>query len=538
MKASRIALAATVAAFAYAGCECGDPLTRLDPKIEIGDPYDAAFSVCRTDFVKDCAYSFGDVGIGQPKVFSFTIKNPSRSDLNVKSVAFSDGSSPAFTFTGDLPERISKGADKIVSVKFAPEVEAPATATVLIESDAVNVEGPIEIRLDANGVDLGRPDIVVVPEQCDFGAVGIGQTAFCELTIKNEGQNPLVLASFGWAPGTPSIFEDRTQLAADTVVNVGTGVTVRLAATPQTVGLITGGLVINSNDPGKPQVTVPLTVNGANTPTAVARVKSINGTPNSEASPAVEPLDNVELSGDQSTPGTPGATIASYQWTIIEKPPESSVQLTAPTQRETRFVFSSATGNVNGVDVAGTFVIGLVVTDSTGAVSANTATVTLNVVPTQGLHVQLTWSSQYNDIDLHLGRTASPQWCSQQDCYYGNCTWSPPDWDGVSGFSAGDPKLDIDDLTGFGPENINIDNPVNGVYVIGIHAFSGNGTPGGGFTPTDLTVKVFLGGALAAELFGHFDRNRDFWTAARVDIVNGVGSVTPIDTYQQSWSCF
>jgi hypothetical protein len=49
---------------------------------------------------------------------------------------------------------------------------------------------------------------------------------------------------------------------------------------------------------------------------------------------------------------------------------------------------------------------------------------------------------------------------------------------------------------------------------------------------------VFLGGALAGEYFGHFQNDDDFWTVARVDVVNGVSSVTEINSMQTAWSCW
>lgn len=546
MQTTRTALLATLIGTAFSGCMCEEPLQVLAPKIEIGDAYDPLFSVCESDFVHDCRYDFGEVNIGQPKFFSFVIKNPSSADLHLFNISFAEGSAPQFEFEGELPEVVENeigGTGKIVTVKYSPELESTQNAQILIDSDAKNLleDEMVTIDLSATGVDRCHPQVTVTPPECDFGAVGIGSTAFCDLSVSNEGACELQITGARFSDGTPTptVFGNQSPLIVPTFIQQGTATSIRLYARPQATSVATGGLILDTNDPEHPSVQIPLSVQGAQAPTAIARVKSINGVANSAASPAVEPLDNVVISGDQSSAGSPTATVTGYQWEIVEQPPESSVTLTAATAVDTGFRFSSAAGIVQGLDVAGTFVVRLTVTDSTGAVSSNDARVTLNAVPTEGLHVQLSWSASVDDIDLHLGKGASPDWCSTNDCYYGNCTYSPPNWDTASGFTNGDPKLDIDDLNGYGPENINIESPVAGTYVIGVHAFSGNGTSGGGFTATDVTVKVFLGGALADEFYGHLNDDDDYWTVARVDVAaSGAATVSAIDSMQTNWTCY
>ncbi len=544
-KTRTAALATLLITTAFGGCFCDEPLQVLAPKIEIGDPYDPLFSVCETDFVHDCAYGFGDVDIGPPKFFSFVIKNPSSADLHIYDLSFAEGSAPQFTFEGELPDTIENeigGTGKIVTVKYVAELESTQNAQIIIDSDAKNLleDEKVTIDLSATGFDRCNPEVVVSPPECDFGAVGIGSTAFCDISVSNDGACELQITGARFSEGTPTptVFGNQSPLIVPTFIQQGTATSIRLYARPQATSVATGGLILDTNDVDHPSVQIPLSVQGAQAPTAIARVKSINGTANSSPSPAVEPLDNVVVSGDESTGGSAGATVTGWQWELIEKPAESSVTLTAPAAVDTGFRFSSAAGIVQGLDVAGTFVVRLTVTDSTGAVSSNDARVTLNAVPTEGLHVQLSWSAAVDDIDLHLGQGTSPDWCSTQDCYYGNCTYSPPNWDSAAGFTDGDPKLDIDDLTGYGPENINIESPVAGTYVVGVHAFSGNGSTGG-FTPTDVTIKIFLGGALADEFYGHLQNDDDYWTVARVDVAaSGAATVSSIDSMQTSWSCY
>lgn len=533
---STLRLFAAVALLPLAACQCDEVLQTLAPKIQIGDPYDASFSVCQVDFVENCTYDFGEVGIGRPKLFSFAIKNPTRVTLNIESITIEGA--PSFTLQGEMPTFIDTTEGSVVTVQYAPEVEAAEDARLIIISDAENLlpGSNVVIELIAAGKNLGGPIITVEPGQCDFGEVGVGQTGTCSLSIGNAGNMELSVTDVSFSADTASVFIPGV-FPVPSFVGPGTSRTISLTGVPTSAALFTGTLLIASNDPARPLVEVPLVLQGAQSPTAIARVKSINGIANSASNPAVEPLDNVVISGDQSVDSS-GVTgnIVSYQWTFVSKPSDSSVQLSDPNSMDTGFFFNNGS-TVDGLDVAGTFEISLTVTDVNGTTSSNNAVVVLNAVPTEGLHIQLTWSASSNDMDLHLGRGSNPDWCAIDDCYYANCqpggffSSNKPDWDGGGyGPGPGDPTLDIDDLSGFGPENTNIQTALNGSYIVGVDAFSIS-------QPTDVSVKIFVGGSLVANVENHMDPGGAKWLeVARVD-VNGATTVVELNTLNSSWSC-
>jgi uncharacterized protein YfaP (DUF2135 family) len=283
------------------------------------------------------------------------------------------------------------------------------------------------------------------------------------------------------------------------------------------VATFNGALVIDSFDPDEEKITVPLTVRGAEAPTCVARVSRINNVPNNNASPAIEPLDDVELSADQSVAARAGGTISAWEWRLVDQPAESNARLRPLDAQTTRFAFDSAAGVVNGIDVAGTFTVGLIVTDDSGAESTE-CTIALNSVPGQGLHVQLTWDRPDNDIDLHLARNGT-NWCSADDCYFGGR--SRP-WGAT---------LDIDDLEGFGPENITMDNPADGRYTVGVGVFTRD-------SATTATVKIFVGGGLEYEAQRFLDGGSP-WLPARAVITGGITTIEELDTVSdQPGSCW
>jgi hypothetical protein len=592
---TRILGAAFLSLFTVASCgeDCDGGIDRVAPKLEVFDPYSDDIEYCtyrEDNNIDACAYDFGDVAIGEGRFLKFLVRNSTVVPLKITSLRIeSTDADPQFTLADvrtvekpkdgpvfikpadineDAPMKVlgdreldddAASAYTEVTVRYTPKFESTANAKLIITSDAVNVGDGTKkdgetvdliFNLTGNGLDLGRPQIRVEPEACNFGQVGTGVAAFCELTIANDGTRDLAIDTFRFSAETPvaldasgnfdtslHVFGSQTIVFVPLFVAPGTATTVRLFANPEGVGGASGQLLLHSNDPVNADVTVPLTVEGAVAPTAICKVKSINNVPNTNPSPTVRPLDDVLITAEDSQASTPGATIASFEWWIINKPNESSVDLTTANAMTTRFQFNSSGTVRNGLDVAGTFVIGCRVTDTTGAVSTNDARVTIQSIPSEALHVQLTWDSPLWDYDLHVIKDAGP-WCSQNSCYYANCNTNSafvtlPEWDGIPGETPGDPRLDIDDLSGYGPENINIDAPVNAVYRVGVHAYSPNVSG-----EVWATLKIYVNGALAFEDSRQMSTGQAFWQAAEVDWANGAATIYPVNQYQASgWTC-
>lgn len=550
MNLGRIAFALSSIALPFSGCICEEPLGRLAPVVAIGDPFDAEFSVCADglkaspgDRFRNCAFDFGDVDIGRARVFSFTLRNPSPVKLVVQGIEFEGGSDPAFTVDGEPPTTVASGNDvgDVVSIKFQPSVEGPVTARLIIKTDGENLdddgdgtiadEEQVVIELTANGVSRCKPRIEVTPSECNFGDVGVGATAFCDLTINNQGECELIVSDLAFSADTPfpTVFGPQGNVSVPITIGGGVGTSLRLYARPQNTTLATGTLIISSFDPDSPTLNVPLSVQGADAPTCVARVSKVENRviAPADASPAVEPLDDVEFSSDQSQSAVAGGTITGRTWRIISAPPESSASLTSTTTETTHFRFNSASGNINAVDVAGTFTVGLIVTDDRGAVSTE-CSVTVNAVPRDGLHVQLTWDRPDNDIDLHLTRssphTAAGAWCGTNDAYFGGRS---PNWGGGNR----NPSLDIDDLEGFGPENINIESPAEGNYTVGVGMYTHD-------SDSTVTVKIFVGGQLEFEGFQLMGQS-DNWVPARVEVRGGISTVVTLnDLSDQAGACW
>ncbi len=488
----------------------------------------------------DCAFDFGEQDITVRTERQLVVANIGDFDLTITDVYFADNSDPAFE-VGVYPGEVAAYSQPLtLQLFYRPLLASEQTATLVIVSDNGNEEGSeLRIELTGTGVDNGVPDIDIAPAECDFGRAAQGSVKNCTLTITNEGSRDLMFESVelviddspGEEMGDVFGFFGRPPAEGDVIVATAeenlAEVSVRFF--PQALGSYSGTLYFRTNDPDEQEIAVPLRGIGVDPPTCNIGVLSVNGFEVAPGtSPTIEPLDDVILSADASSPSSASGSINGVKWEIIEQPGGSTATLTSPTGITTGFTFA----DVLGVDLAGRYRVRATVTDDLGTDSVNECELEFEAVPTDSVLVQLSWDTSHGDMDLHFtkqneegtycpqavapGPNALSSTCASDrqsdDCYFGNCkatSGERPDWDGDGVASEGDPSLDIDDLDGFGPENINVDTAVEGKYLVGVDYYSGSGTIGN-------TVRIYLYGQLEAEFFRDL-MSGEFWEVALID---------------------
>jgi hypothetical protein len=243
------------------------------------------------------------------------------------------------------------------------------------------------------------------------------------------------------------------------------------------------------------------------------------------------PLVDTEVVGRAEDDGT----IVSWQWTIVSQPPGSSADAPTPANRARTTLMA---------DVVGEYELELTVADDHG--NEVSCTTTVVAVPAEGLRVELYWNPpdrscdshvapcDPSDVDLHLLHPDAPAWFSASqagDCYYANCVGGL-NWDGPG--VEDNPRLDLDDVDGFGPENINITEPVVGnTYTVGVHYFTADGRS----ADTEAYVRIYCGtiatdpvyevGPVTIEDHGSSYWN-DFWRVATIEWDGIDCAVTPL----------
>ncbi len=235
---------------------------------------------------------------------------------------------------------------------------------------------------------------------------------------------------------------------------------------------------------------------------------------------------NVQMKSESYDPreGVQNKYNLIHKWRVIEAPaaysnPDWITPLTPDTGRPSHskmdFYIPYATSG------GSRYLIELTVKNSDGAESTCNAEVF--GLTKNSLHVELFWDNA-SDVDLHVLNprrahqnlvsidnlpqnhsddpnminfrdTSNADWWVHStnpphyDCHWRNCK-NGVEW-GTPGDTSDNPGLDRDDITGTGPENINISKPQQGWYRVSIHYYrvEGNGT--------DAHVRVYCNGTVA-----------------------------------------
>jgi hypothetical protein len=174
-----------------------------------------------------------------------------------------------------------------------------------------------------------------------------------------------------------------------------------------------------------------------------------------------------------------GGEVVGYEWALIARPDGSAVSMPAGSG-------PIRTGLVP--DMVGDYTAELVVTSDSGEASDPCYT-TVSAIPSQDLWVEMYWDHAQDDMDLHL-LAPGGSLLGGTDCYYSNCVGRSLEW-GVAGVED-NPTLDIDDIPGTGPENINIQEPEQDVYTVVVHDYTGS-TPDY-YSDNNVTVNIYLSG--------------------------------------------
>lgn len=226
------------------------------------------------------------------------------------------------------------------------------------------------------------------------------------------------------------------------------------------------------------------------------------------------PLVPVEITATAVDDGT----IVRWAWGLEMRPAGSAARPPSPADRATtRFT----------PDIAGVYELTVTATDDDGL--SGTCRTRVEAGNIDGLRVEMFWDTDGTDEDLHLLSPTGTRWVSNDDCYYANCQRGAVlEW-GAPG-TADNPRLDIDDTNGFGPENINITTPQPGTYRVAVHDYRSD-------RRNRVTVRVYCGGSttMPRATFGPASLNatggrsgQDFWRVADVTITAGGCTITDL----------
>ncbi len=309
------------------------------------------------------------------------------------------------------------------------------------------------------------PELTIEPADVDFGYVGVGASGDETVTLTNTGGATLTIDGIS---ETDSHFTDGYAGGFPLVLAPGESTDVDVSFTPTGTDRESGRMEVVSDDPEGLKWATLEGIGAGDQPIAVC-----------EASPPeVATLETMTWIGSGSYDPA-GFAITDYTWTLVTRPAGSTATMPAGGANRSRFL----------ADLAGTYEAELVVENELGEVS-EPCTATLEAIPGEDLWIEIFWVHSGDDMDLHLTAPGGSL-TSTLDCYYANCTSSGLDW-GVRGDSSDNPALDLDDISGVGPENINIGEPEAGTFTVYVHDYPGSVYNGN----NDVTMNIYVGGVL------------------------------------------
>lgn len=135
--------------------------------------------------------------------------------------------------------------------------------------------------------------------------------------------------------------------------------------------------------------------------------------------------------------------------------------------------------------------------------------------------IVLTWGETPSDLDAHLTGPDSVNAANRFHCYYSS---KNPIGSGV--------RLDVDDVTSYGPETVTIYNFRNGTYRYSVHNYSNQGTNGSnGIASSPAKVEVYDQSGLLKRYSAPPATTGNTWRVFEI-IVNGTSkTINDINTY-------
>ncbi|MEZ0332842.1 MAG: choice-of-anchor D domain-containing protein, partial [Gemmatimonadales bacterium] len=196
--------------------------------------------------------AFGTIVVGSSSTQVLVLSNPGTAPLAITSIA---ASGAGFSQTNACPGSLAPSAACNINVTFAPGVAGPASGQLDVVSNAA--PSPLTAALSGTGQPATVPGLALSPTGITFPPQFVGTTSAPKtVTLTSSGTAPLVISQvtvsgdFSFSGCGPSTLAPNATC------------TFSINFRPQSVGGLSGSIVVTSNAPGSPH-TIALQGNGA-----------------------------------------------------------------------------------------------------------------------------------------------------------------------------------------------------------------------------------------------------------------------------------
>lgn len=210
---------------------------------------------------------FGYVAVGRTAQRTVQISNlgSGTAQLVIEDVELQNTSTSAFSFSPELtdfvtldPVMVNPSSGHTVTVRYAPRELGEHSDELIIRTNQLS-NGTL--RVPIRGTSKTPPKVSVSPERVEFGDVPLGQTVSQPLTIINQGGSPLRV-SYSW--GGSAFTTDFSALPVQVPeILPGQYTELRVFVTATAPGALAGLLIMETNDPNRPTVTIPVSAVGS-----------------------------------------------------------------------------------------------------------------------------------------------------------------------------------------------------------------------------------------------------------------------------------
>ncbi|MFZ5470579.1 MAG: choice-of-anchor D domain-containing protein [Myxococcota bacterium] len=206
---------------------------------------------------------FGYVAQGRSasKTIQITNQGTGVASLVVQSVVISPPDTDDFELVNPPTEAttlapVSTDPRAVLSfeIQYHPRSTTQHEVLLLLETS----KGPVQVPVRGNAAT--PPKLNVTPLTIDLGQVPLGATVTRPLTIDNQGGAPLIV-DYKWGGANPNtdLFAVPTLVPP---IAPGAYTELQVAVTATTTGPINGLLLLGSNDPARPSVTIAVSATG------------------------------------------------------------------------------------------------------------------------------------------------------------------------------------------------------------------------------------------------------------------------------------